>query len=259
MDRGLVSPNWQPLVTLLQSILERASTDLAQFAPVSLSVSIGPSNALQVLASLGPGPEFIDAQAYRLGGGPLPDAVDTGLPIALENVWSDPRWPRLTRAGIAALYPGLREVWERIEGVAVMPAGHNDYSMIAMSCSLAGPADERILHLLARYRQLLESSVAIAQATSVEGPEQVLTMLQSRAIIEQAKGAIMAAHGCGPDQAWRTLREASQAHNLRLRDIATALVEQLSGAPAEHPVGLPKPTVNPEATEAAVQLWKSLF
>jgi hypothetical protein len=84
-------------------------------------------------------------------------------------------------------------------------------------------------------------------------------MLQSRAIIEQAKGAIIATSGCHPHHAWRILRDASQCQNVKLRDIAIALVELLSNSPAEHPAGLPKPSIDPTAHDAAIQLWKTLY
>jgi hypothetical protein len=241
----------------MDSILTRVRSDLVQFGPVSLSISSGNSEALVSLASLGCGSELVDAQANDLGG-PLVDAVTTGLPVAVTDVWNDPRWPRLTREAITELKPQLVETWSRVHGMAVMPAGHGEHSMVALSCTLHGPADERVIEILARYRQLLESAVAVTRATSIDGPQEVLHMLQSRAVIEQAKGAIVAAASCSPERAWHRLREASQAHNVKLRDIAIALVELLSETAAEHPEGLPRPAVDPAAREAAKQLWKRI-
>jgi AmiR/NasT family two-component response regulator len=52
--------------------------------------------------------------------------------------------------------------------------------------------------------------------------------LASRAKIEQAKGIIMAGSHCGADQAFEILRRASQRENLKLRDIAHAIVAHTS-------------------------------
>ena len=49
-------------------------------------------------------------------------------------------------------------------------------------------------------------------------------MCQSRAVIEQAKGKLMAAEGCTADEAFATLVRASQRENVKLRDIALRLV-----------------------------------
>ena len=49
-----------------------------------------------------------------------------------------------------------------------------------------------------------------------------------RAVIEQAKGILMGAQRCTPDQAFAMLRDASQRENVKLRDIARRLVDNAS-------------------------------
>ncbi|MDP9427358.1 MAG: GAF and ANTAR domain-containing protein [Actinomycetota bacterium] len=48
--------------------------------------------------------------------------------------------------------------------------------------------------------------------------------MQSRAVIEQAKGVLMAQRGLDADRAFEILREASMRSNRKLRDIATGIV-----------------------------------
>jgi AmiR/NasT family two-component response regulator len=48
--------------------------------------------------------------------------------------------------------------------------------------------------------------------------------LQSRAVIDQAKGMIMRERGCDADQAFDVLRSLSQNRNVRLAEIAAELV-----------------------------------
>jgi hypothetical protein len=54
-------------------------------------------------------------------------------------------------------------------------------------------------------------------------------------VIEQAKGLVMARQGCLPGTAFRVLVRASQQFNVKLRDLAAALVEEACGAPADEP------------------------
>jgi len=57
--------------------------------------------------------------------------------------------------------------------------------------------------------------------------EQALHMrvaMDSRAVIEQAKGVLMAQRHVDADQAFDILREASQRYNRKLRDIAAGIV-----------------------------------
>lgn len=48
----------------------------------------------------------------------------------------------------------------------------------------------------------------------------------SRAVIEQAKGVLMATTGCSADEAFVLLRRQSQHQNRRVRDIAEQLVAE---------------------------------
>jgi AmiR/NasT family two-component response regulator len=52
--------------------------------------------------------------------------------------------------------------------------------------------------------------------------------MRSRAVIEQAKGVIIGATGCGPDEAFALLRQQSQHLNQKLRDVAQDVVATAS-------------------------------
>jgi AmiR/NasT family two-component response regulator len=55
--------------------------------------------------------------------------------------------------------------------------------------------------------------------------------MDSRAVIEQAKGVLMAQRHVDADQAFDILREASQRYNRKLRDIAEGIVASTQQQP----------------------------
>ena len=55
--------------------------------------------------------------------------------------------------------------------------------------------------------------------------QQLRQALASQPLIEQAKGMLMAQHGCTADEAFDMLREASMRANRKLRDLAAAIVQ----------------------------------
>lgn len=57
--------------------------------------------------------------------------------------------------------------------------------------------------------------------------QQLRTALKRRPVIDMAKGAIMVFTRCDEDAAFRTLSDVSQTHNVKLFDLATALVADL--------------------------------
>ena len=56
--------------------------------------------------------------------------------------------------------------------------------------------------------------------------DQLRSALTSRATIDQAKGILMAEHGCSPEVAFGRLVKMSQDANVPLRDVARAIVYQ---------------------------------
>ena len=89
--------------------------------------------------------------------------------------------------------------------------------------------------------------------------EQMVHMVQYRRVIEQAKGLVMAATGSDAAAAFATLARASQHFNVRLRNLAVALVELVGGAPAEGPDD-PAAVVVPGERDrsAAERMWAAL-
>jgi AmiR/NasT family two-component response regulator len=63
--------------------------------------------------------------------------------------------------------------------------------------------------------------------------EQLQTALNSRVIIEQAKGKLAERLGLDMDQAFSVLRDHARTRNLRLSDVALAFIDG-SGDPCTH-------------------------
>jgi DNA-directed RNA polymerase subunit L len=66
--------------------------------------------------------------------------------------------------------------------------------------------------------------------------EQLQEALTSRAVIDQAKGILMGRYGCGSEEAFLRLRQMSNDSNVRIRDVASALIYQVA-----RPGGTPAP------------------
>jgi ANTAR domain/GAF domain len=78
-------------------------------------------------------------------------------------------------------------------------------------------------------------SVAAGQAISNnirwqkarETVTQLETALVSRSDIDMAKGAVIALHGCGPDEAFARLVDESQRRNIKLRDVVRDMLDRM--------------------------------
>ena len=107
----------------------------------------------------------------------------------------------------------------------------------------------------------LALAVAVLRGWAAESQraEQMVQMVQYRRVIEQAKGLIMAVTGGDAAAAFATLARASQHFNVRLRNLAVALVELVGGSPAEGPDD-PAAVIVPGDRDrtAAARMWAAL-
>ncbi|WP_432492073.1 ANTAR domain-containing protein [Kineococcus auxinigenes] len=87
--------------------------------------------------------------------------------------------------------------------------------------------------------------------------EQLRVALTRRPVIDMAKGAVMAVARCDEDTAFQQLSRVSQAHNVKLFDLATALLQDLpasaTGVPPREP--RPTPTTVRDPRELVARLW----
>lgn len=164
-------------------------------------------------------PELDQAQ-YDSGKGPCLDAFRYNEQFRIDDTKLDERWPEFAAAaaehgvrstlsiplmvGDAAL--GALNLYSRTVGAFVDPD----------SAALFGS----------------QAAVVLANAQAYWAAQhladQLDTAIKTRAVIEQAKGILMAQHGCSPDEAFDMLSRTSQHTNTKLRDVAAQIVAEPS-------------------------------
>nr|WP_090277534.1 ANTAR domain-containing protein [Mycolicibacterium komanii]CRL72122.1 response regulator with putative antiterminator output domain protein [Mycolicibacterium komanii] len=255
------APSFQPrqhpeLVTLLHRVLERLRADLPNALGVAVTVHDKRFNeAPSALAALGIEDEMVAAQLSGLGG-PVADALTHQVPVLSLDLWTDERWPDLTFDAASEFASGAD--LKAVHGAAAVPGFWRDDAAIVLSCTLSEPASAVTVTALIAYEQLISAALVTTAAQNEAAFEDLLSALQSRGAIEQAKGALMGLVGCDAEQAWSMLRRASQEFNVKLRELAVALLEHISGAPAQQP-GIAEPIAPHQAArDAAGLLWTAM-
>jgi GAF domain-containing protein len=170
----------------------------------------------------------LDESQYELGHGPCLDASVTAATLSVPEMSNEIRWPdwaaRARRAGVhSSLAIGL-PVHETVTGAlnvyATQPEAFDDEA-VTVGQTYAGYA-----------------AVALANAhlynTTATLAEHMRTAMESRAVIEQAKGIIMGDQRCTADEAFRILTRMSQDTNHKLRDVAATIVTR-AGNPQRRP------------------------
>ncbi|MGY2001589.1 ANTAR domain-containing protein [Blastococcus sp. SYSU DS1024] len=160
-----------------------------------------------------------DELQYAEGSGPCLDAGRGGVVLRIDDVRTEERWPAyMARVRATGVRSSLS-----------VPLPYQGSSIGALNVYSSRPAAFARPESLAAALGVAESiAVAVANADAhAQLTEQARNMriaMESRAVIEQAKGVLMAQQGIDADRAFEVLRQASQRYNRKLRDIAVGIV-----------------------------------
>jgi GAF domain-containing protein len=165
----------------------------------------------------------LDEWQYGRGYGPCLDASASAATLSLPDMATEERWPDWAagarQAGAnSSLSIGLpihEEVTGALNVYATKPHAF-DSDAIILAQTFGGYAAVALANA-----HLYDAQATLAQ--------QMQAAMQSRAVIEQAKGIIMGSRRCTADEAFAILTKISQDTNRKLRDVAAALVANATG------------------------------
>jgi GAF domain-containing protein len=163
----------------------------------------------------------IDQAQYDVHAGPCLDAVRYGRTFRIDETLDDNQsWPEFRAAAVAAGVHSTLSVPLVAAGATI--GALNLYSRRPGAFTDAIEADvDRFTEPAAT---LLLNAYMLWEARTLA--ENLEAALESRAVIEQAKGMLMAGQTIDAEEAFDVLRRASQRENKKLREIAQRLVEQ---------------------------------
>ena len=160
----------------------------------------------------------VDRQQYDVDDGPCLDAIRSRRTNRVDVDGADQRWPEFAARA--------RELGIRSFLAAPLVAGGQPVGSLNLYGAGADAFDALDDALVAVF--CAQASVALANARVYERAvalnAQLSTALDSRVVIEQAKGVLMGRHAWSADQAFEELRRRSQTANRKLRDVAQDVV-----------------------------------
>jgi GAF domain-containing protein len=161
-----------------------------------------------------------DELQYAHGYGPCIDAGRGGVVLRIDDVREESRWPDY-----------MAHVQETgVRSSLSVPLPYQGSSVGALNVYSSQPAAFASPESLEAGLEVAETiAVAVVNADAhnqlFEQARNMRLAMDSRAVIEQAKGVLMAQRHVDSDQAFEILRAASQRYNRKLRDIALGIVE----------------------------------
>ncbi|MEV6642629.1 GAF and ANTAR domain-containing protein [Amycolatopsis sp. NPDC051371] len=164
----------------------------------------------------------IDRVQYAAGEGPCLRAAETGEIVRLPLATAGALWPEFTEHALSLGVGSYLAAPLRVDGT------------LAGALNLFGYGDHGFAETDSRLLRLYTTIVSFGLRTTRryhrarQRAAELETAMSSRAVIEQAKGILMAVHGITAGEAMKRLIAESQHSNVKLRDVATRFVESLS-------------------------------
>jgi len=185
---------------------------------------------LTVMAASSEETRLLELFQLQTNEGPCLDAVRTGEVVTSDDLESDStRWPRFGPAAVEIGYRSVTAVPLRLRGQRI-----GALNMFGTGHSSVTGNDRRLAQALADV-----ATIGILQRRSIHQSnlvaEQLQHALDSRVVIEQAKGVLAERHSVGMDEAFTALRRHSRNNNLKLTDVALAVVRGELAPDLAHP------------------------
>jgi GAF domain-containing protein len=180
---------------------------------------VAPDGELRVMASSSEAMRVLELFELQAREGPCLDCFASGAAVVNQDlVAANDRWPRFASEALAAGFHSVHALPMRLRGTVIgaLNLFHNEPGQMRAADVVAAQA----LADVATIAVLQNRAVLEAQVVN----EQLHHALNSRIVIEQAKGIVAERQGLDMEEAFATLRAYARNHNLRLIDVARDVI-----------------------------------
>jgi transcriptional regulator with GAF, ATPase, and Fis domain len=207
------------LMEFLQTLTERCVELLEVNAAGLLLADAG--SGLQVVAASAEQARLIELFQIQLNEGPCLDSYRAGQAVIVSDIRTEPdaaRWPRFAAAAHAAGFAAVHAIPMRLRDEVI-----GTMNLFSTAPGGLAPAVARAARTLVDV-----ATIGILQERAIHQQELVASQLQvalnSRVVIEQAKGILAERLQTTPDEAFLLLRRYARNHNHPLTQLATDVI-----------------------------------
>ncbi|RZU31987.1 GAF and ANTAR domain-containing protein [Blastococcus saxobsidens] len=225
-DDAVVQPAFDELARLsfaehsLESVLLKVTELATRILPGQplASVTILDDGRPSTVAASDDVATELDRFQYRAGTGPCLEAASTGRRTGIADTRDDPTWPEFAAEAASRGFDSVLSFplppQELVSGSMNLYARH---------VAVDDPRTAGLVTRLAAYAVGPVSNMYLYKS-AVERAEHLQAALESRAVIDQAKGILMERYKLTADKAFQILARLSMERNVKLRDVATQVV-----------------------------------
>jgi GAF domain-containing protein len=219
-------------VVELLTLLAHRCVEMLDVAAAGLML-VSPEGDLRVVASSNEEMRLVELFEIQAQEGPCPDCYRTGEASAHESLAVADHWPLFASVALKAGFLSVQALPMRLRGVTIgalnlfrTETGTLDPADVVAAQALADVATIAIL----QHRAAIQAHLVVDQLNHA---------LNSRVLIEQAKGILAERAGLDMEGAFAWLRKHARDHNQLLVDVAESII--VGNLPPTAPVPEPAP------------------
>jgi len=207
------------VVDLLHTLVQECTEILdAQAGGLMLADAEG---ELQLLASTSEGVGLVEVMQLDAGVGPCVECYTTGTAISVSDIGeSGDTWPAFRAAALAQGFLSVHATPLRLRGDVI-----GAMNLFGTSVGALTRRDADVAQALADVATIGILQERVNRQSHFVS-EQLQRALDTRILVEQAKGVLAEAGGLDVDEAFRALRSYARDHNMVLRNVAEAVVNR---------------------------------
>lgn len=223
------------VVDLLHTLVVECTVIVAATAGgLMLADSLG---RLQLVASTDESAELVEVMQLAAGAGPCVDCFASGVAVSVPDIAaSGPKWPDFRGAALEQSFRSVHATPMKLRGEVI-----GTMNLFNVAAGALTPRDAAVVQALADVATIGVLQQRIATESHVVA-EQLQRALDSRVLIEQAKGAMSQVLGLSMDEAFGVLRSYARNHNETLHAVATAVTNRELSLEALVSDSKPRPT-----------------
>lgn len=201
-------------------VLYRLTDQVVEILPVDgAGVSLGEGDQLQFVTATDERVVHVEQRQISAGQGPCHDAFTTGQQVVATDLREEHRWPDYVPLA-------LEQGCQAVAGIPMLAA---DQRIGALNLYSHAPRawNDDALDIAQILADMASGYIVNARVLSeaARTTQQLQHALESRIIVEQAKGILAERHGVDPATAFDFLRKHARAENTKVHDIARAIVD----------------------------------
>ncbi len=206
-------------VVELLTLLAHRCVEMLDVAAAGLML-VGPEGDLRVVASSSEEMRLVELFEIQSQEGPCPECYRTGEAAVTEDLSADDlRWPKFGPVAMKAGFKSAEALPMRLRGVTIgaLNLFRSENGPLAETDRVAAQAMADVATIaILQHRAAIQAHLVVDQLNHA---------LNSRVLIEQAKGILAERSGLDMEGAFSWLRTHARNNNLLLVDVAQAIIE----------------------------------